>query len=77
MESEIGRMVVDQEGFKYIRYDAVGMEEQLLDLRKDPYETRHFTTDQGYAEKLEHLRNEFDTKWFPSIETTNISGRNE
>ncbi len=69
VESEIGRMVVDQEGFKYIRYDAVGIEEQILDLVKDPYETRHFTTDPGYAEKLEYLRNKFDTEWFPSIET--------
>lgn len=68
VESEIGRMVVDQDGLKYIRYDAVGIEEQLLDLVKDPYETRHFTTDQGYAEKLEYLRNEYETKWFPSHE---------
>ncbi|MCP4311736.1 MAG: sulfatase-like hydrolase/transferase, partial [Bacteroidetes bacterium] len=65
VESEIGRMVVDSEGYKYIRYDAEGEEEQLLNLNKDPYETTHFTADPAYAEKLEYLRDEFDQLWFP------------
>jgi len=65
VESEIGRLVVDQEGYKYIRYDAEGEEEQLLDLNKDPYETRHFTADPAYAGKLDDLRGEFDRIWFP------------
>jgi choline-sulfatase len=64
VESEIGRMVVDSDGFKYIRYDAVGMEEQLLNLNHDPYETTHFTNDTTYTEKLNLLRNAFDTEWF-------------
>jgi arylsulfatase A-like enzyme len=68
VESEIGRMVVDREGFKYIRYDAEGLEEQLLNLKKDPYETTHFTTDPAYSEKLDHLRSEFDHVWFPKPE---------
>jgi arylsulfatase A-like enzyme len=66
VESEIGRMVVDQDGFKYIRYDAVGIEEQLLNLSNDPFETTHFTNDPAYAEKLESLRYSFDNEWFPS-----------
>jgi len=49
VESEIGRMVVDQDRVKYIRYDAAGFEEQLLDLRRDPYETTHFTYDVASA----------------------------
>ena len=65
VESEIGRLVVDQEGCKYIRYDAVGIEEQLLDLDNDLFETRHFTSDQEYAEKLSQLKNAFDEVWFP------------
>jgi len=68
MESEIGHMVVDQEGFKYIRYDAEGEEEQLLNLNKDPYETKHFTADPAYAEKLDYLRGEFDQGCSPGFE---------
>ncbi len=67
VKSEIGRMVVDAEGFKYIRYDAEGEEEQLLNLNKDPYETKHFSADPDYAEKLEYLRGEFDQEWFPGL----------
>jgi len=64
VESEIGRMVVDQDGFKYIRYDFAGIEEQLLNLNEDPYETTHFTNNPIYSEKLKTLRNAFDTEWF-------------
>jgi len=53
--------------FLRIRYDAEGKEEQLLDLNKDPYGTRHFTADPAYAEKLDYLRGEFDQKWFPGF----------
>ncbi|MFY0653380.1 MAG: sulfatase-like hydrolase/transferase [Cyclobacteriaceae bacterium] len=66
VESEIGRMVVDKDGFKYMRYDAVGIEEQLLSLKEDPYEMTHFTNDPKYSEKLASLRKEFDNEWFPS-----------
>ena len=67
VESEIGRMVVDQDGCKYIRYDFVPnlIEEQLLDLKADPGETRHFTNDPAYAAKLKGLRQDYDTRWFP------------
>jgi choline-sulfatase len=64
VESEIGRMVVDKDGFKYIRYDAVGIEEQLLNLIDDPYETTHFTNDSVYAAKLNELRDVFENEWF-------------
>jgi choline-sulfatase len=64
VESEIGKMVVDYEGFKYIRYDAAGFEEQLLNLREDPFETRHFTNDPAYAVKLEELRKSYEDEWF-------------
>jgi len=65
VESEIGRMVVSQDGFKYISYDAVGIEEQLLNLHIDPYETTHFTDDPEYAGRLAELRNTFEKEWFP------------
>lgn len=42
-----------------------GIEEQLLDLNRDSYETTHFTNDPGYKEKLEYLRNSFEKEWFP------------
>lgn len=64
VESEIGRMVVDNEGFKYIRYDAAGIEEQLLNLSEDPYETKHFTNDSRYENKLNSLRKIYENEWF-------------
>jgi choline-sulfatase len=66
VESEIGRMVVSEEGYKYIRYDAVGMEEQLLDLNTDPYETTHFTNDKALVEVRSGLRKSFEELWFPN-----------
>ncbi|MCF7976033.1 MAG: sulfatase-like hydrolase/transferase [Phycisphaerae bacterium] len=65
VESEIGRMVVSQDKLKYIRYDAAGREERLLDLGRDPHETRYVTDDPEYALKLAALRRTFDTQWFP------------
>lgn len=67
VESEIGRMVVDEEGYKYIRYDAVGKEERLLDLNQDPYETRHYTASKIHSEVLTKLRKSFDEEWFPDF----------
>lgn len=66
VESEIGRMVVDRNGFKYMRYDAVRIEEQLLNLKEDPYEMTHFTNDPKYSDKLTSLRRVFDNEWFPN-----------
>ncbi len=65
VESEIGRMVVSRDKLKYIKYDAVGIEEQLLDLNRDPYETNHYTNDPSYQPALDKLRKSFQTEWFP------------
>ena len=65
VESEIGRMVVHENGCKYIKYDMAGEEEQLLDLTADPYEKRHFTGEPEYAAKLSELRGAFESEWFP------------
>ena len=51
--------------YEYIRYDVVGIEENLLDLNKDPFETKHFTNDPTHAERLDILRKVFDEEWFP------------
>ena len=64
VESQIGHMVVDDSNHKYIKYDAVGIEEQLLDLKSDPYETRHFTNHPKYSDILSKLRNQY-AEWFP------------
>lgn len=67
VESEIGKMVVDQKGFKYMRYDAAGFEEQLLYLGEDPYETTHFTEDIRFKDQLNRMRDVYETTWFPKI----------
>ncbi|PQJ30744.1 sulfatase [Nonlabens arenilitoris] len=64
VESEIGKMVVDQHGFKYMRYDVDGIEEQLLNLDLDPFETTHFTDDLRFKSDLERLRKIYQTEWF-------------
>ncbi|MBT3198630.1 MAG: sulfatase-like hydrolase/transferase [Phycisphaerales bacterium] len=63
VESEIGRMVVGDK-CKLIKYDAVGDEEQLLDLKTDPFETRHFTNAPSHKDLLAKMRKEFKA-WFP------------
>jgi choline-sulfatase len=63
VESMIGNMVVQQDGLKYILYDMGTKEEQALDLKSDPFETRHFTNDPEYATKIEELRSAYDY-WF-------------
>jgi arylsulfatase A-like enzyme len=65
VENEIGRMVVSKDRLKYIRYDAVGKEERLLDLKKDPHETAYFTDDPQYASRLAKLQKSFENEWFP------------
>lgn len=67
VESEIGRMVVSEDNYKYIRYDKKGIEEQLLDLNKDPFEKTHFTKDTSYSLILSNLRNAFEEEWFPNL----------
>lgn len=66
VESEIGRMVVSEEGYKYVKYDAAGIEECLMDLNKDPYETKHFTKVEAYSEVLSGLRKSYEEEWFPN-----------
>ena len=67
VESEVGKMVVDAEGYKYIRYREPSVEENLIDLNTDPFEQTHVTNIPGYSEKLNSLRNVMDTEWFPQI----------
>ncbi|SHM79439.1 Arylsulfatase A [Cyclobacterium lianum] len=64
IEGEISRAVIREDGLKYIRYDAAGFEERLMDLKEDPYETSHFTHDPAYTEDLEKIRTEFEGYWF-------------
>ncbi len=67
VESEIGRMVVSEDAYKYLRYDAAGSEERLMDLNKDPYETKHFTNNKTHSEVLSRLRKSFEEEWFPDL----------
>ena len=64
VETEIGRMVVTEDKLKYIKYDAVGIEEQLIDLNSDPYEMSHVTNDRKYKAKLKKARKAYDKIWF-------------
>lgn len=63
VETEIGRMVVSDNKLKYIKYDAVGIEEQLFDLKTDPYEMA--PVDPKYKFSLINLRRIFSKYWFP------------
>ncbi|MCF7849745.1 MAG: DUF4976 domain-containing protein, partial [Kiritimatiellales bacterium] len=65
VEAEVGRAVIGDR-VKYIRYDLEQEQEQLLDLKADPGETRHFTNDAAHAQILAELRKAFDEEWFPS-----------
>lgn len=54
VESQVGKMVVHQDGLKYARYELGGIgQEQLLNLQLDPLETRHFT------KNASHMRNDW------------------
>jgi choline-sulfatase len=64
VETEIGRMVVSENKLKYMKYDAVGIEEQLIDLKVDPYEMAHVTKDAKYKKELIILRRSFQKEWF-------------
>ena len=65
VDSQIGRMVVSEDGYKYIRYDFDGVEEQLLDLNKDPREKTHFTNSEEHKGRLDDIRKAFQDEWFP------------
>jgi arylsulfatase A-like enzyme len=67
VEGEISRMVVNEGGYKYVRYDAVGTEERLMDLNKDPYETTHFTDADSHSQILSKLQKAFEEEWFPNL----------
>jgi arylsulfatase A-like enzyme len=64
VETEIGRMIVTEDKLKYIKYDAVGIEEQLIDLKSDPFEMTHVTNNKKYKSKLKNARKAYDTLWF-------------
>jgi choline-sulfatase len=64
LETEIGRMVVTEDKLKYIKYDAVGIEEQLIDLKSDPYEMTHVTNDRKYKAKFIKARKAYNQLWF-------------
>ena len=64
VETEMGRMVVDDKKHKYIKYDIPEIEEQLLDLKSDPYETTHFTNHQNYSDILANIKTQY-AEWFP------------
>ncbi|WP_238474642.1 sulfatase [Maribacter algarum] len=64
VESEIGKMVINKNGLKYVRYDLAGFEEQLLDLKEDPFETIHFTNNPKYRQPLDELRTIYEMEWF-------------
>ncbi|MDP6524797.1 MAG: sulfatase-like hydrolase/transferase [Kiritimatiellia bacterium] len=67
VESQIGWMVVDNEGKKLIEYDfppGGKIETQLLDLKADPYETRHFPRNDGNSKTWDKLEKALD-EWFP------------
>ncbi|MCC5937133.1 MAG: sulfatase-like hydrolase/transferase [Lunatimonas sp.] len=65
IEGEISRAVLHADGLKYVRYDAAGFEERLMDLAADPFETTHFTWKESYKDRLETLRGAFENRWFP------------
>ncbi len=68
VESAVGRMVVDAQRHKYIRYawpENAKTEVQLLDLNRDPYETTHFTNAASEQAIMAKLSREFDEFWFP------------
>lgn len=67
VEGELSRMVISESGLKYIRYDAAGFEERLMDLTIDPYEKTHVTNKPSYTERLTRLRQEFEKNWFPGF----------
>ncbi len=67
VETEIGRMVVSEDKLKYIKYDVAVLEEQLLDLKADPFETTHFTNSPTYQKRMINMRKLFTNVWFPGL----------
>lgn len=55
VESEIGRMLLGRR-FKYMRFDDGEHAEQLIDLERDPLETRNATADLEHADVLASMR---------------------
>ena len=59
VESEFGEMIVT-ERFKYMVYDEGANREQLIDLDKDPWETRNAANDPENIEVLAYHRELFE-----------------
>ena len=55
MESQIGRMIVTGE-YKYMLYDNGKNQEQLIDLKRDPGETKNCAIDPAYAGVIKKYR---------------------
>jgi choline-sulfatase len=64
VETEMGQMVVDENRCKYMKYDAVGIEEQLQDLKSDPYEMMNYINHPEYSNVLYNMRKQYG-EWFP------------
>lgn len=67
VEGEISRMVVSEDGYKYVNYDVIAAEERLMDLNIDPFEKIHFTERSSHVEILSNLRKAFNEEWFPGL----------
>jgi choline-sulfatase len=67
VEGQISRMVIHEDGYKYVKYDAAGFEERLMDLNKDPFEKTHFTTNPEYKQVFSDLKKAFDEEWFSDL----------
>jgi len=65
VESELGWMVTDSQGHKLIEYDRTeNIETQLLDLKAEPHEMRHFPRNDDNAKTWDTLEASLD-EWFP------------
>ena len=62
LESEIGYMVMGTR-YKYLLHDEGESREQLIDLERDPFETRNAARDSDQQEALAEYRQLFDTIW--------------
>jgi choline-sulfatase len=70
LESQLGKMVVGNDGLKYLRYDVMGIEERLHDLTRDPGELTHFTDEPDYQDRL---KTDMKENWFPEVFNANKS----
>ena len=66
IESEVGRMVISDKGYRYMEYDWNGIiEKRLEDFNRDPMELTHVTDRKEYRKIQEKMYEEFHHIWFP------------